>query len=30
MKIGELISELLRGRILLVGEYRGSKAELTG
>jgi hypothetical protein len=26
----ELLKELLRGRLLLVGEYRGSRAEMSG
>jgi hypothetical protein len=30
MKPSEVLAELLRGRLLLVGEYRGSRAELTG
>jgi hypothetical protein len=30
MKPSEILAELLRGRLLLVGEYRGSRAELTG
>ena len=30
MKPSEILAELLKGRLLLVGEYRGSRAELTG
>ena len=30
MKPAEILSDLLRGKIMLVGEYRGSRAELTG
>jgi hypothetical protein len=30
MKPAEILSDLLRGKIMLVGEYRGSRAEITG